>query len=76
MSKPSMPDFRAFAESEYDHAIDQRNEWREHLATAQQQAQQAQQAAQQAQAMIFKSEGAVEALAAIVKKFDEEKPPQ
>lgn len=73
MSKPSTPDLRAFVETELNEAIDQRNEWRERLVAAQQQAQQAQQAAQQAQAMIFKAEGACEALAAIVAKFDEGK---
>jgi hypothetical protein len=60
MSKPTIPGLREFAEAELDHAIDQRNEWRDRLAEVQMQAQAAQQAAQQAQAMIFKAEGAVE----------------
>jgi chromosome segregation ATPase len=65
---------RAFAQSEYDHARQQRDEWRDRLAVAQAQLAAAQQAAQQAQAMIFKSEGAVEQAKAYLDRFAADAP--
>jgi chromosome segregation ATPase len=72
MSKPTIASLRAFAAKEHAEARAQLAEWQQRLAAAQQQAQSAQQAGQQAQAMIFKAEGAVESLAAILAAFADE----